>query len=168
MKKAILFILGAILFISAEVSVVGQKFRKPMSPMRLVSDLYAHQKKGNPFFQRKSRALVDRYFDKSLGDLIWKDAKRSGDEVGALDGDPLFNAQDMKIKRLIVHSGVLSYEGPVKNDKTPPNHATVDVDFYNFREIHKITFELVRTRVGWRIHDIHYDDGSQLSTILKG
>src|SRR5882724_2841248 len=76
----------------------GSKSSKPMSPEALVADLYKQHKKRSPFFQRRSRALLDKYFSRTLADLLWQDARSSGGEVGALDGDPLFNAQDMEIK----------------------------------------------------------------------
>ena len=69
----------------------------------LVTDLYKqHDAKKSPFFQTKDRALVDKYFTKTLADLIWKDANNSSGEVGAIDGDPLYNAQDMEIKGFAV------------------------------------------------------------------
>src|SRR5580765_3175012 len=47
----------------------------------LVADLYKqHDAKKSPFFQTKSRALVDKYFTKGIGDLIWKDATSSQGE----------------------------------------------------------------------------------------
>src|SRR4026207_34185 len=73
------------------------KSAKQTSPRDLVAELYRQSaRKRSPFFQTRSRALVNKYFEKDLGDLIWKDAIRSKGEVGALDGDPLYNAQDME------------------------------------------------------------------------
>ena len=40
-----------------------------MSPEQVVADLYRQHKKKSPFFQNKSRLLVDRYFEKTLADL---------------------------------------------------------------------------------------------------
>ena len=73
------------------------------SPGALVADLYkAHRRKRSPFFQTRSRALLYKYFEKSLADMIWKDAVSSKGEVGAIDGDPLYDAQDMEIKSFAI------------------------------------------------------------------
>src|SRR5437764_12620530 len=73
------------------------------SPGALVADLYkAHRRKRSPFFQTRSRALLYKYFEKSLADMIWKDAVSSKGEVGAIDGDPLYDAQDMEIKHFAI------------------------------------------------------------------
>src|SRR5688572_23440390 len=70
-------------------------------PQTVVRNLYAARKSRatDPFFQTKSRARLDKFFPKELGDLIWNDAVSSArnNEVGKLAGDPLYNAQDMKI-----------------------------------------------------------------------
>src|SRR5205823_1055851 len=36
-----------------------------------------HNHKHSPFFQTRSRALLYKYFEKHLADMIWKDAVRS-------------------------------------------------------------------------------------------
>ncbi|HEV7798615.1 MAG TPA: hypothetical protein VGO73_10690 [Pyrinomonadaceae bacterium] len=90
----------------------GSKSFKWNSPRAAVVSLYNQHKRRSPFFQTRSRALLDKYFDKQLAGLLWQDAHSTGDEVGALDGDPLFNAQDVAIvsyrlrapsKRLLHH-----------------------------------------------------------------
>jgi len=82
---------------------------KATTPRALVVDLYRqHNRKHSPFFQRRNRALLEKYFTKHLADMLWKDAKRSKGEVGALDGDPLYNAQDMEIKDFAI--GKTKYE----------------------------------------------------------
>src|SRR6184192_3152416 len=101
-----------------------------LSPDALVADLYrAHNHKHSPFFQTRSRALLYKYFEKSLANLIWRDAITSKNEVGAIDGDPLFDAQDMEIKKFAIHSP--RYEA---------GRALVDVTFENFGEAKTITF----------------------------
>jgi len=74
-----------------------------LSPDALVADLYReHNRKHSPFFQTRSRALLYKYFEKNLADAIWKDAVHSKGEVGAIDGDPLYDAQDMEIKKFAI------------------------------------------------------------------
>lgn len=126
-------------------------------PETLVSDLYkVHDAKKSPFFQTKDRALVDKYFTKPLADLIWKDATSTKNEVGAIDGDPLYNAQDTEIKNFAVG------KGDVKGDK-----ATVPVTFTNFDRKVTINFSLVTVNGGWKIDNILYGEGDSLMKWLK-
>ena len=107
-----------------------------------------HNQKHSPFFQTRSRALLYKYFEKSLADMIWKDAVNSKGEVGAIDGDPLYDAQDMEIKKFAI--GKPSYEG---------GKAKVNVTFENFGQPKSFVFTLVNGRTGWRINNIEYGEG---------
>lgn len=100
--------------------------------------------------------MLDRYFVRELADLLWRDAHSSGGEVGALDGDPLFNAQDVEIKKFSVHDGIAG-----------PGMVEVPVTFENFGEKHEVKFRLVPAGAGWKIANIVYDDGASLLEILK-
>jgi Protein of unknown function (DUF3828) len=127
------------------------------APDALVKELYEqHDKKTSPFFQTKDRALVDKYFDKTLADLIWKDANNSSGEVGAIDGDPLYNAQDMEIKNFSIG------QPKIENGK-----ARVVVTFDNFGKKQTITYELVQKDSAWKIEDINYGGGDSLLKWLK-
>jgi len=134
----------------------GPKSTRQMSPRALVADLYRQHKKQSPFFQRRSRALLDKYFARELANLLWQDAHSAGDEVGALDGDPLFNAQDMDIKKFSIQEGIGG-----------PRMVVVPVSFENFGQKHEIKFRLFAGGGTWRIANIEYDDGSTLLDILK-
>ena len=125
------------------------------SPQGLVADLYRQHKKQSPFFQKKNRSLVDRYFDKELADLIWN-IPDSPDEVGPLDGDPLYNAQDMEIRNFVINKPI------VTNGKT-----TVLVTFTNIGKKQEVKFLLVSRPAGWKITNIKYDDGTDLIGILQ-
>src|SRR5216110_1090257 len=120
--KLILSIAAMCLAAGLPISVHGQPgSSKRLSPNALVSDLYReHNRKHSPFFQTRSRPLLSKYFEKSLSDMIWKDAANAKREVGAIDGDPLYDAQDMDIKKFAI--GKTSYE----NGK-----ARVNVSFEN-------------------------------------
>src|SRR5258706_3424571 len=139
-------------------ATAGQRSKssRSMSPKALVADLYRQHKKQSPFFQRRSRALLDKYFAPELANLLWQDARSSGDEVGALDGDPLFNAQDMDIKNFSIQDGVGG-----------PRMVVVPVSFENLGQKHEIKFRLFSGGGTWRIANIEYDDGSTLLDILK-
>jgi hypothetical protein len=131
------------------------KARRP-TPEAVVAALYKQHNKATPLFQTRSRALLDKYFDKSLADLLWKDATTARDEVGALNGDPLYNAQDMQIKEFVIGKSV------IKNDT-----AQVKVSFRNFDRNEEVQFDLVRRASGWKVADLTYKDGTTLLGILK-
>ena len=128
---------------------------KAATPEALVSELYQSQKKNaSPFFQHRDRALVDHFFTKELGDLIWKDAGGSKDEVGAIDGDPLYDAQDMRIKEFVIHPA-----------KTEDGKTTVLVTFVNFEEKKRIIYHCVKDGDAWKIRDIQYADWALLKVL---
>ena len=131
--------------------------RPAVSPEAFVGELYKeHGARRSPFFQTKDRALVDRYFEKSLADLIWKDAVESEGEVGSLGADPLYNAQDTELKNFAVHA--LRQEGDT---------AEVAVTFENFAEKQRIVYRLIGAGAAWKIADIDYGDNTTLSKMLK-
>ena len=157
LKSTIL--LAALLLGSNQWAHSTAKVTKQKSPDALVTELYRQSGRNrSPFFQTKSRALLDRYFQKHLADLIWKDAIRSKGEVGAIDGDPLYNAQDMEIKNFAVHKA--SYANGL---------AEVKVSFENFAKKEEIVFLLTPgpRDAGWKIANIKYNDGTDLLGILK-
>ena len=123
------------------------------SPNGLVADLYkVHNQKRGPFHPGHG-ALLYKYFQKSLADMIRKDtaAAAAKHEVGVIDGDPLYDAQDMEIKNFSI--GTASYE----NGK-----ANVPVTFENLGDKKKLIFVLINSRSGWRISDIDYGEGRTL------
>ena len=157
MKTIRLMLILVLVVVGLNLTSQAQRASRHVSPEQLVSDLYRQHKQRSPFFQTRSRALLDKYFTRELAGLIWQDARSSGDEVGALDGDPLFNAQDMKItnfqiQRATVKSGA----------------ANVPVTFENFGAKHQIVFRVVQQRGVWKIADIAYDEGLSLVEILRG
>lgn len=63
--------------------------------VKVVEELYnAHAAGSGPFFQSKDRNRIDRVFAKSFAELIWKDANQPNGASGAIDADPLIDAQD--------------------------------------------------------------------------
>ncbi len=161
MKRATSTLIVASFLLMASISfhAFGQsRGSQTLAPNALIADLYRqHNLKRSPFFQTRSRARVDRYFTKRLADLIWKDARNSKGEVGALDGDPLYNAQDMKITRFLIGSPKYS------NGK-----AEVSVTFENLGKKNELVFRLEKSGKAWKIDDIKYDDGTTLIGILSG
>jgi hypothetical protein len=129
-----------------------------LAPQALIADLYKqdHLEKG-PFFQTKSRDLVDRYFTPRTARLIWDDAVAAAGEVGALDSNPLYDGQDNDVKGLQM-TPITS-----KNGKSE-----VAATFANRGRKVKIKFLLSLTPSGWRIDDIRYADGRSLLSIYGG
>ena len=161
-----IFLCGALLLLLSTTGVAQR--RAQVTPEALVRNLYAARKRPatDPFFQTKSHARLYKYFMKDLADLIWKDAATSSAkrEVGALDGDPLYNAQDMKITAFRIK--------PPEYGEGNRDLADVPVTFKNFGKEQTILFRVERDnhRV-WKISDIFYpgnpDDASSLRKILS-
>jgi len=123
----------------------------------LVTDLYKqHDSKRSPFFQTADRGRVDRFFTKTTADLIWKDANSSKGEVGAIDFDPLYDAQDVEKKSFAVGKAAV-------NGDT----ATVAATYTNYGEKKRITFVMKNVAGKWKIDDIKYDAGHSLLALLK-
>ena len=167
-KKMRIKILLLVSLLVSFTSIGVAQTRARITPDTVVRNLYAARKRPatDPFFQTKSRARLSKYFTKDLGDLIWKDAVASAKskEVGALEGDPLYNAQDMKITAFRIK--------PPQYGEGNLNLADVPVTFKNFGKEQTILFRLERDNTGvWKISDIFYpgnpDDASSLRKILK-
>ena len=127
------------------------------SPKTVVTELYsAHKRKTDPLQYPASKKLLGAYFEKSLLSLYLKDQSESQGEVGKLDFDPLYDAQDFEIKDFSV---VLVAE--------QKDSAEVATTFKNMGTNEKIVFLLSNTAQGWRITDIKYSDGRTLQGILK-
>jgi len=138
---------------------VAQTSATTDTPDAVVRELYRVHKNGyGHVFERAGRKYQQKFFDKRLADLIWKDLTQTPEgDVGNLDFDPLYNAQDTKITNFSI--GAPSVEG---------ERATVLVSFNNFKEKTKITFRLHKTDAGWKIENIIYDKDSDLIKILSG
>jgi len=159
MKTVKVILLIALLSCGLTSYAEAQQIRQStlrVSPRTHVSNLYKQHQRQSPFFQTRSRALVDKYFDRTLANLIWQEARSTRGEVGVLNADPLYNAQDTQIKNFALRERMVG-----------SNAAEVVASFMNFTERHQVIFKLVPTRSGWRVSDIVYDDGSTLREFLK-
>ena len=130
------------------------KAQTKLAPDALVKSLYNAPE--SPFFQAENRALVDKYFDKNLADLIWEEAKQPRDGVGALEADPLHDAQDSDIKKFVVGK-----------PKITGDLAQVVVSFQNFKKPIKINYTLIKQNGDWKISDIIYGADRTLVSIYK-
>ncbi len=156
MKIKIIFLFVCLLtFVSLNFT---QSKIKLNTPEQVVKDLYAARKnpRTDPFFQRKNRASVDKYFVRELADIIWKDAMATTDGVGALDFDPTFYAQDTKITNFVV-------------GKADANNV-VKVKFKNMGKDEEILYSLIKENAAskvWKIESIMYNDAEDLGSILE-
>ncbi len=154
--KLVLFI--SLSLVMCSVMMAQKPKAAVVSPEMVVKNLYtAHKLKKSPFFQNKSRALVDKYFTGALADAIWKEAIESTPgEVGNLDFDPLFYAQDIKITKFLV-------------GKADENNV-VKVTFLNMGNPEEINFFLTRPNTSskvYKIDSIVYSDAEDLEAILS-
>ena len=148
-----------LLVISVSVfSHAAQKTQPPNAPDGVVRELYrVHNNGRGHVFEAKGKKYIYRFFDQKLADLLWKNlSETSPDEVGNLDFDPLYNAQDTGITKFLINK-------PVVNGDS----STVLVSFRNFNQPTKITFELHHGADGWKISNVLYGDKSDLIKILS-
>ena len=109
-----------------------------ISPKKIVTDLYlAHGGKAEPLQYPASKKLFGAYFENRLMSLFLKDQSESQGEVGKIDFDPLYAAQDFEIKDFSV---VLVVQ---RKDS-----AEVAASFKNMGTSKKIVFLLSNTAQG--------------------
>ena len=127
-------------------------------PDTIVKELYrVHRNGAGHVFEKQGRKLQQKFFDQKLAALIWKDITETPEgELGNLDFDPLYSAQDMQIKNFRVGASTIK-----------ENTATVPVTFMNFDQRVRLTFSLVNTKQGWKVSNIDYGGGSDLVQILS-
>jgi hypothetical protein len=127
-------------------------------PETVVRELYrVHRDGSGHVFEKRGRKLQQRFFDQKLAALIWKNLSETPEgEVGNIDFDPLFNAQDMQIRSFRVGAAV-----------TNGASATVPVTFMNYDQKVRLEFRLVNTKAGWKVSNIDYGGGSDLVQILS-
>ena len=156
--KTKLIILVTLSLVMGSAAMAQKKKVTAGSPEAVVRDLYAaHKGKKSPFFQNKSRALIDKYFTGALADAVWQEAKDSKPgEVGNLDFDPLYHAQDVHITKFVIA-------------KADANN-NVKVTFLNMGHPEEINFSLSAPNTSskiYKIDSIVYSDAEDLESILS-
>lgn len=127
------------------------------APDALLKDLYkTHEKNPGSIVQGKNRAVLDKYFDKNLASLIWKDMTTHTGEIGVIDFDIFYNTQDPDIKNLAVGA-----------PKITGDKATVPVTFVNYTTKNALTYSLVKENAAWKISDINYGGADSLLKYFK-
>jgi hypothetical protein len=138
-------------------TVEGKTAQATTPPDAVLKEIYAaHEKDNGKILDGKSRTLLDRYFDKPLADMIWKDLTTQRDEAGVLDFDIFYNAQDFEIKNF-----------NAAEPKIEGGKATVTVTFENFGTKQTIIYSMVERGEAWKIADINYGSGNTLLKYFK-
>jgi hypothetical protein len=122
------------------------------SAVAFVENVYRQHDPASPAEPPWMGAGCRATFSARLCDLLERDRREAGDEVPRLNGDPLYDAQDMDIKDLRVAAA-----GPER----------VAVTFHNLGTSASLLLTLVREGGGWRIDDISYRH-EQPPTTLTG
>lgn len=151
--------LTTLLVISGSLfSSAAQKVQKTNSPDSVVRELYrVHNNGRGGVFEAKGKKYIFKFFDEKLAGLIWKDITETPEgEVGNLDFDPLYNAQDTRITNFQIAVPVVAGD-----------EATVPVNFRNFGQRTTLKFELHNGKEGWQIKNINYGGDSDLVKMLS-
>jgi len=159
MTTTINFSLVPLLIILGTLSShAAQRTRPANSPDRVIRELYrVHNDGRGGVFEAKGKKYIYRFFDQKLADLIWKDITETPEgELGNLDFDPLYNAQDTGITNFQISRPVV--EG---------DESTVVVNFRNLGQRTSIKFEMHNGKEGWRIKNVIYGEKSDLVTLLS-
>lgn len=143
------------------LSIFGVLSISAQTPDALIKELYKTHAEdmtndGNRILSSQNRNNLDKFFDKSLADMMWKDLTNDAEELGVLDFDPFYNAQDFEIKNLAVGA-----------PKIVGTKATVIVKFSNFGKKETITYQLIKRGAAWKISDIKYAKGGSLVKYFK-
>ena len=152
--KIVLLVVCLLAFGSISFAQKKKPTATAVAPEQVVKNLYAVKDAANPFFQKKSRALVDKYFTKDLADLIWKTNKSDT----AWNVDPLYNSQDPQITGFVV--------GKPKEDGGAGN-VFVKATFKSYGKAESVGFKLIRSyhRTGADVFDLPGD--IKLFTLLR-
>ncbi len=159
-KACVLVFFAALFFTFAGNSAAAQ------TPDAVIKELYrVHNQQINDFDAGKnnvveivkSRVLLNKFFDKNLANLIWKDKTTHRDTMGVIDFDLFYNTQDD-------FTGKMS----VGQAKVQGAKAAVPVSLNWGRRKETITYLMVKQNGGWKIADIKYSGGTLLGYFKKG
>ena len=129
------------------------------SPQDLMRELYRIHDQGNGPLLDPGAAKERRvFFTETLAAALDQEFNRPDpEELGNLDFDPFYNAQDTEL-------GDLDFAVP----KVSGNETFAIARFSNFGAPIEIVYKVVQDERGWRIDDIDYGDGHTLRKTLAG
>ena len=136
----------------------AQRGKKTNSPDGVIRELYrVHNDGKGGVFEAKGKKYIYKFFDQKLADLIWKDITETPEgEVGSLDFDPLYNAQD---------TGITNFQ--IGKPIVVGDESTVLVSFRNFGQPTRIKFEMLNGKEGWKIKNVLYGNKTDLIKLLS-
>ncbi len=140
----------------SSVSHSGVSARAADEPSALVRTLYDRYPLGSKRqLSSESSRVLKHYFDKRLAGLIRREylCRRATHEICRDVSDFLVHAQDGVVTQLRV------FRGGCPRD-------CVEARFLNSGVPNAVIFTMTLTSGGWRITDIHYQDGSSLRAML--
>jgi hypothetical protein len=158
MKTISFSLIAPLVILGSLFSPAAQKARPTNSPDRVIRELYrVHNNGRGGVFEAKGKKYIYKFFDQKLADLIWRDITETPEgEVGNLDFDPLYNAQDTRITNFQIGKPVV--EGDT---------STVIVSFRNFGQRTTVKFEMHNGKEGWKIENVVYGDKTDLVKLLS-
>lgn len=158
MRTISLSLIPLLVVLGSLSSHAAQRVRPTNSPDSVIRELYrVHNNGKGGVFEAKGKKYIYKFFDQKLADLIWKDISETPEgELGNLDFDPLYNAQDTGITNFAIGKPVI--EG---------DSSTVLVSFRNFGQRTRVKFEMHNGKEGWRIKNVIYGNDSDLVKILS-
>ena len=157
--RTIRFSLIALLMISGSLaSHAAQRTQPTKSAASVIRELYrVHNDGKGGVFEARGKKYIYRFFDQKLADLIWTDITETPEgEVGNLDFDPLYNAQD---------TGITNFQ--IGKPIVVGDESTVLVSFRNFGQPTRIKFEMLNGKEGWKIKNVLYGNKTDLIKLLS-
>ena len=148
-----------LVILSSPSAHAAQRAAQSNTPDGVVRELYrVHNDGKGGVFEARGKKYIYKFFDQKLADLIWKNISDTPEgEVGNLDFDPLYNAQDTQITNFLIGKPVIS----------TGDEATVRVTFRNFGQRTSIKFAMINGKAGWQIKNIIYGNDSDLIKLLR-
>lgn len=129
----------------------GPLMAAPETASAFLKSIYGQYKGNSAGVPLDDDAIVRRWFTPAMAKLIIDDRARAAtqDEVPNLDADPFISAQDWEISNV-----------KITVEEPSPGEAVGHVTFRNFDKADKVDLDLIETKSGWRIDDIHWSEGS--------
>jgi len=105
----------------------------------------------------RPKATLARYLDDALVTLVLADraCSRRTQEVCNLDFSPIWDSQDPIGTTAKISAG---------KDRT---RVLVELRMPDRKATHRLTYRMMMTAAGWRVHDIEYDSHESLVTMLQ-
>ena len=105
----------------------------------------------------RPKATLARYLDDALVALVLADraCSRRTQEVCNLDFSPIWDSQDPIGTTAKISAG------------KDPTRVLVELQMPDRKATHRLTYRMIQTAAGWRVHDIEYDSHESLVTMLR-